>query len=399
MKINFNKEDNTKFFYRLVLVIVSILFFFMVYRFDGFKKGIGGFFSVISPIIFGGVLAYLLNIPLSFLEEQLAKIKFYKKLDFKKKRVISLALTYILVLVFIILFFSLLIPQLIKSISTLSDMISNYLQDNQFENWGQFFNKYGVSPQISDFLTDRIAKLIEYLKGLLSKMAPVLTAFAQGVVSTTVTVMIGLFVSLYILNDKEHFSAIAKKTTYAIFPTKVATKLIKIIKDIGVTVKYYLSGNLIASIILGVEVSVVLFFLGVEGVITMGVILIITNMIPFIGPWMGSVPVFMMIAVQDIKTAFIFIALIVLAQQIDENIVKPRIQSEQMGINSFWIILAIIIGGSLFGVMGMIIGVPIFAVLYKLFKELIEYVLNRKNLPTNSGAYLNKKEILKEEGK
>ena len=116
-------------------------------------------------------------------------------------------------------------------------------------------------------------------------------------------------------------------------------------------------------------------------------------MIPYVGPWIGGLPLFIIIAVQDVQNAFIFVAIMLIGQQIDANIVQPRIQSGQMGINSFWIVVVIIISGSLFGIFGMIIGVPIFSVIYSLIKEFVEYLLERKGLPKASNAYKAENEI------
>ncbi|MDD7306471.1 MAG: AI-2E family transporter [Peptoniphilaceae bacterium] len=392
MKIKLNEEENTKLFYRLVFVFVSILFFFMVYRFDGFKKSLSQVMAVLSPVIFGGILAYLVNIPLSFLEKNLYKLNFYRNLSFRKRRNIALSITYVVIIFLIFLFFSLLIPQLVESIGKLSSMINDYLSNNKFDSWESFFKKFGLSPKISGFLTDSLTRLTEYLKGFLSKLGPMLTSLASGLISTTITGLIGFFMSLYLLSSKEHFAQISKKATYAIFPKKMAEKLIKISRELEENIKSYLTGSLLGSAILGLEVSIVLFFLGVEGIITFGLILTISNMIPYLGPWLGATPVFLMIGVQDMRNAMIFIIVIIIAQQIDGNIVQPRIQSGQMGMNSFWIVFAIIIGGSLFGILGMIIGVPIFAVLYTLLKELIEFILEKKGLPKESKAYSKENE-------
>lgn len=387
MKVNFNREDNTKLFYRLLTVFISILFFFIIYRFDGFKKGVGSVINILSPIIYGGIIAYIINMPMDFIERNLNKISGFRKLSFKKKRIISLVLTYLIVIILVVVFFALLIPQIADSVTKLTDMTSDYLKDNKFESWGEFFNKYGVNKKVSDFLTERIAQLTEYLKGVLSKVGPKITGFASGFVSVIFKIGVGFIVSLYVLNDKEHFAAISKKATFAIFPKKVAAKLISIARDIGKTVKQTLTGDLLASIILGIEISVVLLIFKVEGVIIMGILIALTNMIPYIGPIIGAIPVFIMIGVQDIKAAFIFLIAVVIGQQIDGNVVKPRIHSGSIGINSFWILFAIIIGGAMFGIPGMIIGVPIFAVIFGLVKELIEYVLNRKGLPVNTSEY------------
>lgn len=392
MKIKFDDDRNTDLFYKLTFVFISILFFFMVYRFEGFKNGFSRILEVLSPVIFGGVLAWLLNIPLRFFERNLNKIESFSKLSFRKRRNISLIITYILVIFLIIVFFSLLIPELTKSVASFTYMINDYLGQNKFSSWETIFNEYGLNPQISEFLIGLLTKLTQYLKGILTKIGPILTSLASGLISTAITFMIGFFISLYILSSKEHFGEITKKTTYAIFPKKVAEKLIEIFRDLGNNMKSFLTGSLIGSIILGVEVSIALVFLGVEGIFAMGLILTITNIVPYIGPWIGAIPVFIMIGVQDIEKTLIFVVIILIAQQIDGNIVKPRIQSEQMGMNSFWIIFSIIIGGSLFGILGMVIGVPIFTVFYALMKELVEYLLQRKGLPKELKAYRKENE-------
>lgn len=392
MKIKFDDDRNTDLFYKLTFVFISILFFFMVYRFEGFKNGFSRILEVLSPVIFGGVLAWLLNIPLRFFERNLNKIESFSKLSFRKRRNISLTITYILVIFLIIVFFSLLIPELTKSVASFTYMINDYLSQNKFSSWETIFNEYGLNPQVSEFLIGLLTKLTQYLKGILTKIGPILTSLASGLISTAITFLIGFFISLYILSSKEHFGEITKKTTYAIFPKKVAEKLIEIFRDLGNNMKSFLTGSLIGSIILGVEVSIALVFLGVEGIFAMGLILTITNIVPYIGPWIGAIPVFIMIGVQDIEKALIFVVIILIAQQIDGNIVKPRIQSEQMGMNSFWIIFSIIIGGSLFGILGMVIGVPIFTVFYTLMKELVEYLLQRKGLPKELKAYRKENE-------
>ncbi|WP_100064941.1 AI-2E family transporter [Miniphocaeibacter massiliensis] len=387
MKINWNEKDRTKAIYSIIVIFISILFFFFIYRIDDFKENVGIIMRVFYPFIIGGVFAFLLNMPLTFLENKLGKLKIFEKFKKNNKRKISMVLTYILFILFIILFFSMLIPQLYDAIGTLIDNASSFFTTANYNKLESFFKDLKINKGIIEFLTTKIEGVVDYVTNFMKGILPWLGNVATGVVTTTINWFVGFIISIYFLIDKERFIAMSKKMIYSFVPKRLAGNSIKIAQKINVTMKGYIGGQLIVVSILGVLVTIALAILGVKGAVAMGFIIAITDLIPIIGPWIGSAPVFLMISVQDFNKALIFILIILAAQQIEENLVRPRVQSEKLGISSFWVLAAILVGGSLFGIVGMVVGVPIFVVIYQIVKEISEYMLTKKGLPVDTNQY------------
>lgn len=407
MKVNWNERDKTKAAYALIVVILSIMFFFALYNFESLMDKVKWFIGVFYPIILGGIFAFLLNMPLSFIEEKLGKLKFYNNLKSNRKRTIAVVLTYILFVLFIILFFSMLIPQLYEALKSLATSASRFVADINTDEIDKLFKNFNINADIVEFFTGKIEKLLDQLMGIMSNTLLLVKNITTGVMNTTIGFLsttfnffIGFVISIYILIDKERFGAMSRKISYSIFPTRFSENIIRVVMKINTTMKDYIGGQLVVVTILGIMVAVSLALIGVKGTVAMGFIIAITDLIPYIGPWIGSVPVFLMIVVQDYRKALIFIVIILIAQQIEENILKPRVQSDKLGISSFWILVSIIIGGSLFGIIGMIIGVPIFVVIYQLIKEISEHLLAKRGLPIATDEYLkDENKIISSEGK
>ncbi|MDL2311169.1 AI-2E family transporter, partial [Peptostreptococcaceae bacterium OttesenSCG-928-C18] len=264
---------------------------------------------------------------------------------------------------------------------------SSFFTNENYEKLEVFFKNLKIDSTIIEFLTTKIEDIVSYITNFMKGMLPFLANIATGVITTTVNWFIGFVVSIYLLLDKERFVAMIRKVMYSFFPTKFSENIERIAQKINTTMKGYISGQFIVVSVLGLIIAVSLSILGVEGAIAMGFIIAVTDLIPIVGPWIGSAPVFLMIAVQDFKKALIFIVIILVAQQIEENLVRPKVQGQKLGISSFWVLVSIIIGGSLFGIVGMIVGTPIFVVLYQLIKEISEYRLNKKGLPVSTSEY------------
>ncbi len=388
MKIKWNENEKTRTVYNIVFAVVAISFFFLLYNFEEIRNRIGWIFGVFYPIIIGGVFAFLLNMPLSYMEKKFEKFNFFSKLKPKTKRKLVTVLTYLIFLMFIVLFFSMLIPQLYESIKTLINSASDFLKSNDISKIEELLDRFKIDPNIINFVTEKARNFTNSIVSIMANFLPVLKNFAAGFVSTTISWFIGFVASIYIVYDKENFGALARKITYSILPMTYANNISRVVSKINTTMKGYIGGQILVVSVLGVIVAIALTILGVEGAIAMGFIIAVTDLIPYIGPWIGSAPVFLMISVQDFNKALIFIVIILIAQQIEENLLKPRIQSDKLGISAFWILVAVIVGGSLFGVVGMIIGVPIFVVIYQLIKEVSEHSLRKKGLPVETKDYM-----------
>ena len=388
MKIKWNENEKTRTVYNIIFAIVAISFFFLLYNFEEIRDKIGWIFGVFYPLIIGGVFAFLLNMPLSYMEKKFEKFSFFSKLKPRTRRMIVTTLTYLIFLLFIVLFFSMLIPQLYESIRTLINSASDFLKSNDISKMQELLDKFKIDPQIVNFVTDKAKNFTNSIVSIMANFLPFLKNFAAGFVSTTISWFIGFVASIYIVFDKENFGALARKITYSILPMKYANNISRVVSKINTTMKGYIGGQILVVSILGVIVALALAVLGVEGAIAMGFIIAVTDLIPYIGPWIGSAPVFLMISVQDFNKALIFIVIILIAQQIEENLLKPRVQSDKLGISAFWILVAVIVGGSLFGIVGMIVGVPIFVVIYQLIKEVAEHSLRKKGLPVETKDYM-----------
>ena len=218
--------------------------------------------------------------------------------------------------------------------------------------------------------------------------SPLIADVIMKLLSSIWNIVLGLIVSVYLLLDKEKFYAISKKIVCAMFSKKTADRIFELTYRSNNTFGRFLSGKIIDSAIIGV-ISFILFTIAkMPYVVLISVIVGITNIIPFFGPFIGAVPCFVLILFESPMKALIFLALIFFIQQLDGNVIGPKILGDSIGISAFWILFSILVAGEIFGFMGMIIGVPLFAVIYSIIKENIEYRLKEKNLPTDTEDYM-----------
>ena len=388
MKFKLDETDKKKIYINLIIIFSSIIFFFFMYRFQGFKNILGDFIGVFTIMIIGMVFAFLLGMPVTFMERKSDKIKFFEDMNHKLRRIIFMLLTYILFGLFITLFFSLLIPQLYNIVRSLSSMVAQIKFDRYYTIIKELLDNLNVDGRIIEFLIDKIKFAITYISRAIPAFIPRIGNVATGVVSLTVRGFIGFIFSIYLLMDRERYGALTRKVVYSFLPTNIAENTVRVTYKVLTSLKDYIGAQLTIISILGILVAISLTILGVDGAIAMGFIIAITDLVPYIGPWIGAVPVTLMIAVQDFNKALIFIVIILVLQQIESNILSPKIQGDKMEISAIWILVAITVGGNLFGIMGMILGIPMFVVIYELVKEISEYRLEKKGLPIETEEFM-----------
>ena len=201
-------------------------------------------------------------------------------------------------------------------------------------------------------------------------------------------VVLGIIISIYILIDKEKFCALAKKISYAILPQRAADKTIEITHRSSDTFGKFLSGKILDSLIIGILTFVVLTIFKMPYTLLVSVIVGITNIIPFFGPFIGAIPsVIIILFVSPVKALW-FLLIILVIQQIDGNIIGPKILGDSIGISAFWILFSILVAGKFLGLVGMVIGVPLFAVIYSIIKEVVESQLDKKGMKTKTEDYM-----------
>lgn len=354
-------------------------------------------FGAIRPIVFGVVIAYILN-PLMKVYEKYIFSKLFGKLSKKnpsgaKKaaRGVSLLFTVVTALAVVAGLLTLIIPELYINIERLALNMPSYFQTGiQFIR--KLLNDY---PEVSTYVMEQYREISQQLltwtkDTLLPNANTFITNISIGVFGTLKTmlhVIIGLIVSVYILSSKEYYGAVGRKMLYGFLKGEHAEKTIRFVKYVDERFGGFLIGKILDSAIIGVICFIVCSIAGIPYALLVSVIVGVTNIIPFFGPFIGAVPcAFLVLLVNPIK-ALIFVIIILVIQQVDGNIIGPKILGDRTGLDSFGVIFAILFSGGLFGFVGMIIGVPMFAVIFGVINILCERRLREKNLPTASEAY------------
>lgn len=388
MKVNWNSKYNTVAVYSLIVICISILFYFFASQIGSFSAKISYLISIMYPFIIGFVLAYLLNFILRFYEERvLVNIKSFNKIKQSRKRIISILLTYLTFGVMIYLSIHFVFPQLTESIVGIINQIPQYME-NVRDLTQELINNFEINDHLAKFVNEKISEISAKLIAFISEIAPLIANIIMNLVSSIWNIVLGLIISVYLLLDKEKFYALSKKMVTAMFSRKTADRIFELTYRSNNTFGKFVSGKIIDSAIIGV-LSFVLFSIAkMPYAVLISVIVGITNIIPFFGPFIGAVPCFLLILFESPTKSIIFLVLIFIIQQIDGNIIGPKILGDSIGISAFWILFSILVAGELFGFIGMIIGVPLFAIIYSIIKENVEYKLKEKNLPTDTKDYM-----------
>lgn len=376
----------------------AILFYYILFHRSNFMGGIGKFITIAMPIIDGFVLAYLFTPILNMLEKKLIKplcVKAGLSMTPKVKsriRAGSILATLVIVLLVVYELFALIIPEVVRSVQSIIFQFPIYV--NNLSNWALLLLKDNpdLEATVDALINQYSTKVMEYVNtNLLPHINEVLKTVSLsviGVFKALWNLVIGFIISIYLLGSKEKFAGQAKKIVYAVFDRNAGNELVSNFRFIHSTFIGFIGGKIIDSIIIGIICFVCTSIIGTPYSILVSVIIGVTNVIPFFGPWIGGIPSALLVLMVDPKQALYFGILIIFIQQFDGNILGPKILGDSTGLSSFWVIFSITIFGGLFGVLGMIVGVPIFAVFYAGVKSLVNRYLQKKNLPTDLGPYM-----------
>ncbi|MGG7177550.1 AI-2E family transporter [Clostridium paraputrificum] len=387
MKINWNTKYNTIAMYTFIVVTSIILFYLAISQIDIITSKISVVVTILQPIIIGFGMAYLFNFVLKFYEDKVIRDSFLKKLRIKSKRGIGILLTYVTIIFILYLFMNFVFPQLLQSIIGLVNDIPSYIN-----NVTKLLEKVMIELEIGEeyltFATDNLNSFVNYVIKFATNLLPVLGGVLSSIASSIWNIVIGLIVSIYLLIDKEKFYGISKKMTYAMFSETRANRILELTHRSNDTFGKFLSGKIIDSFIIGVLTFIVLTIFKMPYTLLISVIIGITNIIPFFGPFIGAIPSFIIILFVSPIQALWFLLIIFIIQQIDGNIIGPKILGDSIGISAFWILFSILVAGKFLGFIGMIIGVPLFAVIYTIIKEIVEAKLKNKGMKTDTKDYM-----------
>jgi predicted PurR-regulated permease PerM len=243
---------------------------------------------------------------------------------------------------------------------------------------------------IDDQFEDIKNALISFVNGLIPKIGDIFLKLKDSAISLVNIIkdfFVGIIVAIYFLLDKEHFQAQMKKVVYAIFPQRFSEGFFRVCDHTNRSLSGFISGKIIDSIIIGILCFICMTIMQLDYTLLISVIVGVTNIIPVFGPFFGAIPSALLLLMTSPKQVIPFVILIIVLQQLDGNVIGPKILGSSTGLSAFWVMFAILLGGGLFGFGGMLLGVPIFAVIYSLIEEFINFLLERKNMSTNTADY------------
>ncbi|MDE7435834.1 MAG: AI-2E family transporter [Lachnospiraceae bacterium] len=379
-----------------VLFCCCVLFYFAVYRYEGVGAGVSKFMKALQPIIFGLVIAYLMNPVMMFVERNVLRLLNGRLATRRKERKIARVVGTVCAIVIFILIVALLIymmiPQLIESISGMINTLPE--QTERFIAWFDDFTK--LENQWTKMLEEGMMSAATYLEewaktSFLPNIQSYVGSVTSGVISAVkvlVNFLVGLIVAVYVLMSKERFVGQAKKIVYAVFKPVRGNVIIEVVRKSHEIFGGFISGKILDSIIIGLLCYIGLVVLDMPYALLVSAFVGLTNVIPFFGPFIGAIPSVIIIALAEPIKGLYFVIFVLVLQQLDGNVIGPKILGDSTGLNSFWVIFAIMVGGGLFGFAGMLLGVPTFAVIYYLVSRVVNYLLRKRRLPEDTADYV-----------
>ena len=362
-------------------IALSIIFFFLIYRFDGFGSAISTLTGILMPFIYGAVIAYLLKPVCNTIEGFLRR--FIPEKMNGLISALSIALTILLGLLLIYALCMMIIPQLITSVTTLYYTAQRNIA--RFVQWANHVEFIENNQQIMDLLNnayDTLNTSVDNLvkTKLLPSMQNILSGAAIGVLNVVTwakNLVIGIIVAVYMLASRKRFVQQAKLVLYSVFKPVWAGRIIEEIQYADKMFGGFINGKIMDSAIIGVLCYIGCLIFKFPSALLVSVIIGVTNVIPFFGPFIGAIPATLLILIQNPIKALWFLLFVLVLQQVDGNIIGPKILGNTTGLSSFWVLFAILLFGGLWGFAGMIVGVPLFAVIYDVIKKLVIHGLRR----------------------
>ncbi len=374
-----------------LVIAACVLFAFIVFKIGVIAKAVGKIIGVLQPVIFGLVIAYLVNPMVNFFDRYISRATLYKAKNAEKAaRVADIISVIVSILIFtgiIAGLFWLVIPQLIDSVT---EFVKTFPQKlDSITEWSDKFLDENESLRgVFDSVIDYEKKwLSNDLSGFVSDMAGSLASGVWSVVNFFKNFLLGLIFAIYLLCNKEKMTNQSKKMLFAFLSEKTVGRILSWLSKSHKVFSGFINGKLLDSLIIGALCFIGTLIMGTPYYMLVSAIIGVTNIIPVFGPYIGGVPCVILVTIANPIKGLYFGIFIICLQMLDGNFIGPKILGDKTGLSNFWVMFAIVVGGGLFSVVGMLIGVPAFAVIYYAFALFVNYRLKKKNMSTNSADY------------
>lgn len=400
------KKLNNKYFRwgltAFIVIAAGICFYYLIFHISNLKANLSALGNILMPIMFGLGMGYLLTPVLNFVEQRIL-IPFCNKCRIKetgkRKKIIRGIGILVTSFLFFYLIYGLVAMLLSQIVPSIQSIVSNF--DTYLNNFTAWLNELlANNPDIKDYVMKMFDKYSNELElwlndTLLTTSSALIKTVSLSVLSVFKVLwnfILGFIISIYVLASKESFAGQAKKIAYAVFARDTANILINNFRFTHKTFIGFVGGKIVDSVIIGILCFIGTSIMNMPYAVLVSVVIGITNVIPFFGPFLGAIPTTILIFVVDPAhplNCVYFVIFILVLQQFDGNILGPKILGNSTGIAGFWVIFSITLFGGLFGVLGMVVGVPLFAVIYAMIKSFINSSLRKRKLPEDTKLYVN----------
>ena len=381
----FLRDSFKKGFPLFLAISLSVCVFFIIYRFQFLNSGLSSLIGILKPFVIGGAIAYLLKRPYNFFLEKLSKMLPEKLKGFAK--IFSVIIVLVVTLALIVVLLLLVLPALANSLMSISKQLPSAM--DSIIAWLKSLDPKGngIPSSIATGIQTAEIHLIPWLTdNVVSNMSKTLStalSTVAGILGILYNLMIGVIICIYLLLGKETFARQGKMVVYALFQKERADWVIDEFRFIDKVFNGFFAGRILDSAIVGLICFAVCtlmhFTLGLNNVVLISVIVGVMNIVPFFGPYLGGVPGAVLALLDGPVTCVAFIVFIFVLQTVDGNYIGPRCLAGGVGLSAFWCLFAITLFGGIMGIVGIIVGVPIFAVIYDLIKKAVHLGLKKNN--------------------
>lgn len=375
-----NKLKDIKLKNQLIISTYIMLFILFIFKPTLIPGIISKFITAFKPFIIGGVIAFLLNLPMKLIEEKIVRplCKKNKSLS-KMSRIISLVCTIVIVVILMWIFISYIVPQLADSLRSLTNDIPKYISGLQNE----IMNKVDQLDMLKNTSFDiqaMIQKFLSFVQNFINMFISNVFNFTIGITNFFMNLFLGIIISVYILLSKEKLILQFKKLIYAFLNENKCERIMYILKLTNNKFSKFILGQSMDGLILGTAFFIVFSLLKIPFALLISIMIPILNFIPIFGTYVGiGISAFIILMVEP-RTVLLFLFLVFTIQQLDGKFVYPFVVGNSLGLSPLWILLAIVVGGNLFGVVGMILGMPLTSVVYELSSKAINDRIKKKDI-------------------
>lgn len=370
MKTSIKVRDLTLKNIFIILSYTALLVLGVIY-FESIFQYLGELLNIIQPFIIGFILAFIFNIPMKFFEKKLA---IQNK---KKRRVVSAILSVLLILLVLLLVVMVVVPQVIENVRTLIDNLPSIFA--QAEKWLNYvFEEIRLSPDLLDKINEFQTRFAQTFISTLTAWAPNIASGVSHITTSVINIFMGFVMAIYMIFSKDKLIRQVKKFAHALFNDQHYQYTSEVVKLTGTTFENFLAGQLTESIIIGVLCYIGCMILDIPYASIAAIVIGFTNIIPYFGPIIGAVISSVLILFVSPVKALIFLVFSTLLQQFESNLIYPHVVGNSVGLSALWVLFAVSVGGGLFGIPGMVFGLPTFSVIYELLRRWTNYRLEVK---------------------